>query len=364
MRVLHVAQPHDAGVPRIAGDLAADQVCRGWEVTVACPHDCTLRGFAAEVGAGYLRWDAKRAPGPSVPGEVRRLAILIQEANPDLVHLHSAKAGLAGRLVVRGRRPTLFQPNAWSFESVREPLRTATVAWERAAARWTSATVCVSEDERQHGESAGIGGRFVMVPNGVDLSRWPSASPADRAAARRELALDDAPLVVCVGRLSEQKGQDVLLRAWEMVSETAPAARLALIGDGPLRADLEAIAPAGVRFVGQTDRVRPWLEAASVIAQPSRWEGMSLSVLEALACARSVVVTDVPGMREVAEGVGAVIPPEDPAALRDALLERLHDPAGADAEGAAGRTRVEERHDVRLAAARMAELYESITAAA
>lgn len=363
MRVLHVAQPLDSGVPRIAGDLAADQVRRGWEVTVACPADCSLRGFAEETGAAYLRWDAKRAPGPSVPGEIRRLAAIVREADPNLVHLHSAKAGLAGRLAIRGRRPTLFQPNSWSFEAVPEPLRTVTVAWERAAARWVSATVCVSEDERRRGESAGIGGRFVMVPNGVDLSRWPAASPADRAAARRELALDDAPLALCVGRLSEQKGQDVLLRAWRMVGETAPEARLALVGDGPLRTDLEAMAPPDVRFVGYTDQVRPWLEAANVIVQPSRWEGMSLSVIEALACARSVVVADAPGMREVAEGVGAVVAPEDPNALRDALLERIHDPAAADAEGARGRARAEERHDVRLAAARMAQLYESIIAA-
>jgi glycosyltransferase involved in cell wall biosynthesis len=123
------------------------------------------------------------------------------------------------------------------------------------------------------------------------------------------------------------------------------------------------MAPPDVRFVGYTDQVRPWLEAANVIVQPSRWEGMSLSVIEALACARSVVVADAPGMREVAEGVGAVVAPEDPNALRDALLERIHDPAAADAEGARGRARAEERHDVRLAAARMAQLYESIIAA-
>lgn len=362
MRVLHIAQPLDAGVPRVAGDLVADQIRRGWEVTVACPQESDLRGSAENAGARHLPWEAKRAPGPSVSGEVRRLAVLVGEAEPDLVHLHSAKAGLAGRLAIRGRHTTLFQPHAWSFEAVGGPLRSATVVWERAAARWASVTVCVSEDERRRGESVGVGGPFAVVPNGVDLSSWQPAGRAERTAARRELGLHDGPLVLCVGRLSEQKGQDLLLKAWALVAPMAPAAGLALVGDGPARAELESAAPPGVRFAGKRDDVDVWVAAADVVVFPSRWEaGLPLVAMEAMARGRSVVAADVAGVREGLEGgCGAIVPIESPRPLADALIERLLEPALLAREGTAGRRRVEERHDLRRTTARMAQLYESV----
>lgn len=364
MRVLHVAQPLDAGIPRVAGDLVDDQVRRGWDVTVACPQESELRAFATNSGARYRRWEAKRAPGPSVPGEVRRLGALVHEAGPDLVHLHSAKAGLAGRLAIRGRRPTVFQPNAWSFEAVRGPLRSAAVAWERAAARWTTATLCVSEDERLRAESEGVGGRFTMVPNGVDISRWQAASPADRAAAREELGLDNGPLVVCVGRLAEQKGQDVLLKAWALVTESAPAAELVLVGDGPLRAELESAAPPRVRFAGKRDDVEVWVAAADLVAIPSRWEaGLPLVAMEAMARGRSVVAADVAGVREGFQGrCGRVVPIGAVQPLAEAMTERVLDPDLLAREGAEGRQRIEERYDLRRTAAQVAELYESVIA--
>jgi glycosyltransferase involved in cell wall biosynthesis len=88
---------------------------------------------------------------------------------------------------------------------------------------------------------------------------------------------------------------------------------------------------------------------------------MSLSLLEAMACARSVVVTDVSGMREVvAEGTGAVVPPGDREALTAAVAERLSDPPRADAEGAGGRRRVERHHDRRVQLDGIAALYDEL----
>jgi glycosyltransferase involved in cell wall biosynthesis len=161
-----------------------------------------------------------------------------------------------------------------------------------------------------------------------------------------------------VGRLHRQKNQAALLDARPAVRAAVPGARLVLLGEGPDRAELSARAIDGVTLAGQTDDVRSWLAATNVVAQPSRWEGMSLSLLEAMALARSVVVTDVPGMREVVvDGVGAVVPPDDTGALSGALAERLRDPAPADAEGAAGRARVEEHHDRRVQFDGIAALY-------
>jgi glycosyltransferase involved in cell wall biosynthesis len=292
---------------------------------------------------------------------VRRLARAIGRFDPDLVHLHSAKAGLAGRIALRGRRPTVYQPHAWSFDAVSGPVRAAALAWERVAARWAHVLLCVSESERQRGASHGIRGRWRVIENGVDLEAFPVADDPARAAARARLGLGGGPLVVCVGRLTRQKGQDVLVAAWPGVRDRVPDAALALVGSGPDRDQLTARKAPGVRLVGERRDVRDWLAAADVVAVPSRWEGMPLVLLEAMAVGRSVVAADVPGAREaLGDGAGAVVPPDDLSALAGALVLRLLDGLRADAEGTAGRTRVEARFDVRHSAAAVARLYDEL----
>jgi glycosyltransferase involved in cell wall biosynthesis len=102
-----------------------------------------------------------------------------------------------------------------------------------------------------------------------------------------------------------------------------------------------------VTFTGEVDDVRDWLAAADVVVLPSRWEGLSLAVLEALARGRSVVASDVPGLGEmVAPGTGATVAPDDPGALAAAVADRLTDPARTRAEGAAA-TRAAARFDLR-----------------
>ena len=358
--VLHVAQPTEGGVARSVSLLAADQVARGWRVTVACPVEGDLASAARAAGAQHEPWQATRSPGPSVVGETARLASIIREGRPDLVHLHSSKAGLVGRLVLRGRRPTIFQPRAWSFY-VGGAMAGAALRWERLAARYCDAVVCVSEREREIGERAGVRARFVVVPNGVDLGVFPEATEQDRRDARARLGLPEGGLVVCVGRLSQQKGQDLLLEAWPAVAARVPDARLVLVGDGPERQKLLAREVQGVMLAGVRDDVPDWLAAADVVALPSRWEGMALTILEAMSRGRSVVATDVAGSREaLTDGGGVVVPVEDVAALEAALVTRLLNPELAAEEGRVGRAAAERHHDVRHTAAAISEVYEDV----
>jgi Glycosyl transferase 4-like domain len=111
-RVLHVSQPGDGGVARVVAQLAEDQLKRGLDVAVAGPSGRELEAAVTAAGARFSPWNARRSPGPRTFLETRSLAHLIASADPELVHLHSSKAGLAGRLALRGRRPTLFQPHS------------------------------------------------------------------------------------------------------------------------------------------------------------------------------------------------------------------------------------------------------------
>lgn len=380
-RLLHLAQPVDGGVAQVVLDLARAQLAAGLRVTVACPGGALAAGLR-ELGADVRDWRASRSPGPGLPGEVRRLARLIDEVRPELVHAHSAKAGLAARLAVRGRVPTVFQPHAWSFEAVGGVTAALALRWERWGARWADRVVCVSEAERATGLRAGVRAAYTVIPNGIDTTRFSPAAPsgtepghpavpppAPRAAAEGLPPEPPAPgdegrpLVVCVGRLCRQKGQDVLLRAWEEVVGVLPRATLVLVGDGPDHEALRRRAPSSVHFTGAVPDPVPWYRAADLVVLPSRWEGMALAPLEALGCGTPVVLTDVDGARESlppALAERCLVPPQDPTALAGAVTGLLSDPPLRAALADQGRRHVLSTHDVRLTAERFAALYRTL----
>ena len=345
LSILHVSQPTDAGVARVVAQLAADQVGRGWCVSVAVPPG-ELAAQVEAAGATWLPWAAQRNPGPSTLMEIMQLRRIVESVRPDAVHLHSSKAGLAGRCVVRGRVPTLFEPHAWSFHAVQGPLKRLAVAWERGAGRWATAIVCVSAGEREEGEQAGIrSAAWHVIPNGIDTTQVLPADPAERDSARAALGIPgDVPFAVCIGRLSVQKGQDILLRSWPAVRDGFPSARLALVGDGPMQAQLARDLPVGAVLAGHRDDVAVWLAAADLAVMPSRWEGMSLALIEAMARGRSVVAADVAGACDaLGRTSSAIVAIDSPVELAAAIRERFADPTVTSLEGRANRTIVEER---------------------
>ncbi|MGA5449492.1 glycosyltransferase family 4 protein [Streptomyces umbrinus] len=364
-RVLHVSQPVDGGVARVITDLVRAQLAAGTDVTVACPAGGALAAAAEALGCDVRTWHATRSPGPWLAQEVRSLRQVVREVDPDLVHAHSAKAGLATRLAVRGRVPTVFQPHAWSFEAAGGVTGLLALNWERLGARWASRVVCVSEAERRTGRRSGIAGRFTVIPNGVDPERF---HPASVDTVRAGIPLLDgvdpaAPLVVCVGRLCRQKGQDVLLDAWREVSRRVPQARLVLVGDGPDAQALRAAAPESVLFAGAVTEAVPWYQAADLVVLPSRWEGMALAPLEAMACGRPVVITDVDGARESlppGQGPRCLVPPDRPAELAAAVAELLLDPLLRESLGHQGRRYVTTTHDIGRMAKAVAQVYREL----
>ncbi|WP_151484047.1 glycosyltransferase [Streptomyces albicerus] len=365
--ILHVTQPVEGGVARVVTDLVAAQLARGLRVTVACPESGALTDTLSALDCTVLRWDATRSPGGRLPGEVRRLARILRDLRPDLVHAHSAKAGLAARLAVRGRVPTVFQPHAWSFDAADGVVARLALGWERFGARWAARVLCVSEAERRTGVRCGITALWRVVPNGVDTHRFRPEGTGARSdggpPARAKPRVGEGPLVVCVGRLCRQKGQDVLLQAWPEVARRVAGARLVLVGDGPDADRLRSAAPDSVEFAGVAPDAAPWYRAADVVVLPSRWEGMALAPLEAMACARPVVVTDVDGARESlppGHPSYCLVPPEDPGALARALTALLRDERLRAALGAEGRRHVLAAHGLRHATDAVTDVYREL----
>jgi glycosyltransferase involved in cell wall biosynthesis len=338
--VLHISQPTDGGVAAYVAQLCADQSARGWDVVVACPDHGRLPAELGRRQIPRVSWDAGRGPGPGTVSESLRLRRVLKTVDPDVLHLHSSKAGMAGRLAAHGRLPTLFQPHGWSWLAAPIGMAAAALVWERRAADWTTRFVCVGEGEARHGRERSLRGRYSIVRNGVDLERYQPAGEHDRLAARDHLGLPrDAPLAVCVGRITRQKGQDVLLSAWPAVTARCPDARLALVGGGATGEPRRRPSTPGVLWPGDVHDVRPWYAAADVVVLPSRWEGLPLTLLEAMAVGRPVVGSNIAGIaEEVPAGAGALVPRCDPAALAESLVQRLRrrDLARTEGEFAAG----------------------------
>ena len=279
-------------------------------------------------------------------GDARAAIELLREIRafrPDVLHLHSTKAGLVGRMLgaLLGT-PALYTPHGTSWHYTGRLLGRVQLAFERALRHVTTTLVSVCPEEASaFVDEVGFDAtRVRVVRNGVHV---PDADAVVRARATARAALGMGPNEIWlgfVGRLTAEKGVDVLLRA--LVANPGPDGLL-VVGDGPDRPALEAAARRGrvpVRFCGFQDDVSPLLAAADVFVQPSRSEGLPFALLEAMAHGVPVVCARVGGMPGVVDGCGVLVPPDDPAALADALRDLVHDPAGRQQLGAAGRARV------------------------
>ncbi len=281
-----------------------------------------------------------RRPGVDA-GHAVVLARALRQDRADLVHCHNVTALFHGARAARraGRLPVLFTEHDRELPA---PLRHRLL--HRWLARRTDATVAVSEGLRRAliATEGFPAARTSVIVNGVPDPR--AAYAGDRAAARAELAWDAAPVVLAVGSLTAVKDHAGLVEAFARVRAAAPAARLVIAGEGPLRDGLTARAgalPSGaVTLLGERRDVPRLLAACDVFVLSSRSEGLSLSLVEAHGAGRPCVATDVGGNGEVlvAGETGLLVPPGDPAALAAALLALLEAPDRRAALGAAAST--------------------------
>lgn len=341
LNVLIVSQPVDFGVAVYVRQLTEAAVAAGHNVTVVSPgpRKGPLSGWVERLGARHEILDMARQPAPRDLRDVWTLRRLAR--GRDVVHLHSSKAAALGRMAVAtmaGPRPAVVvTPHYWSWLVGGRLARL--YRWiERVLAGRCDAIVAVSKREAEEGRLV-LGARrnIMLIHNGVDPRRFrPDGVRADRKL--------EAPLITCVGRLSTQKGQDVAVRALALTRNAS--ARLRLVGrDYPAgeRERLETLAMSigvadRIEWRGQVPDAAPELRAADLVIAPSRWEGMSLVFLEAMACGAAIIASDVSGS-EVLDGVGVIVPSDDPRALAEAIDELLSDEPRRRRLGEAARER-------------------------
>lgn len=334
-----------------------------YDVTVACAPGGPLIDRLHAEGIRVIEVPSLvRTPHPLLDFKALQFLVrLMRREQFDLVHCHSTKAGLLGRIAARmaGVRIVLFTAHGWQFVGDWPlPLRLAMIAAEWLAARLSTAIICVSDYDRQIALRMGIGApdRLVVVHNGVDPAPWlgNGQAPPPANGPRPSTA-------VMVGRLTLQKDPVTLLDAWHRVDKPH---RLIMVGDGPLLTDVKRqIERNGlsdrVALLDPTSDIPSLLRTADVFVQCSRWDGLPLAIIEAMMSGLPVVGTRVGGVAEVvgAGETGLLVPAQNPEALSSALNRLLHDPGLRARMGETGRRRALEHFTETRMIAETAEVY-------
>jgi len=321
-----------AGAEKIVHDLAIGLSAKGHHVHVATLLDApnapaTLTDNLAGHGIGVTRLAMRSKV--DLP-RLSALASLLRRSRPHILHTHLWHADMAAKAVLPAvwrRRPALLstihiadrRPVHWRF------------AIDRLTQPWVDQTAFVSRSVMHfYRRRVGLAARkCVVVPNGIDLTAYQTLP--DRLQARaRWISASAEPVIGTIARLDPQKGLPVLLHAFSKLARRWPQAALLIAGTGPERDPLERLAAKlgiadRLHMLGFQHDVRPVLAALDVFVLPSRWEGFGLATLEAMAAGLPVVVTDVPGSRDLVhhEQTGLVVPPNDSHALAQAVARCL-----------------------------------------
>ncbi|MBZ0271740.1 glycosyltransferase [bacterium] len=341
----------------------------GANVTVVCPHarglarDETIDGvrvvrfrYAPEAleqvayGGGILaNLRARKWRWLLVPVFLAAMARIVRREarRADIVHAHWTAAGLCA---LRSGRPVVVTFHGSDLLTKSDLMRRVA----RYVARRASAVIVASDAMRREAAVLGIDAACVrIVPHAIDPARLPTRTPAKE----RE--------IVCVGRLSHEKGPDFLLSAFARLS--APKATLVFVGDGPLRQTLaESAARLGVAdrvsFAGELahDTALSRLAGAAVCVVPSRHEGFGVACLEAMAIGLPVVATRCGGPEELlADGAGVLVANEDAEALSAAIDRVMADADYARALGERAAARARERYGTENVAGMLSAVYET-----
>ncbi len=295
---------------------------------------------------------------------------VLRRERPDVLHTHNPKPGIYGRIVGRlAGVPCVVNTVHGLYATEDDPTtkRAAVYGLEAIASRCSHAELVQNPEDLDLLRRWRISppARTELLGNGVDLTRFRPPTPAERAAARARIGVDDDAVVVgFVGRLVAEKGLPELLEAHRL---GGGAFQLVVVGpDDPEKADaldralIDEATAAGVRFLGHRDDVEELYRAFDVLCLPSHREGFPRSAMEAAATGLPLVVTDIRGCRQVVDQDrnGVLVPVRSPGALAEALVRLAKDAQVRLELGGESRRKAEEDFDERRVVERVLAAYE------
>jgi glycosyltransferase involved in cell wall biosynthesis len=291
---------------------------------------------------------------------------LVRRGSYDVVHTHTSKAGVVGRLAARlaGVPAVVHTPHGHVYQGYGGRLKSRAFVWvEKMLARWTDVLVALTELERLEHLREGVGrpDQWTVIPSGVEVDRFRQPTPLRRT----DLGLPEGGFLVgCVARLAHVKGVDLAIQAVARLRDWGCPVHLALVGDGPERTALGRLAESlevgrYVHFLGLRRDVHRLLPLFDVLVIPSRNEGMGRVAVEAHVAGLPVVATRVGGIPDVvADGeTGLLVAPEDPESLAVGLARLATDPVLRKRMAEAARERVTEELSAEAMVAALDRVY-------
>lgn len=310
----------------------------------------------------------------SLPDDLRallNLIKLIRRENPGIIHTNMSKANLLGRLAGTICRTPLVMMTAHGWANfLQNYYQSHLKRWIQITAEKLVAPMCdhyilVSYVDRDRLESLKIlsQNRITVIPNGVDWERFQIPPDPDKLKGRLQLPLD-SPLVVMVGNLFASKAPLDYLRAADDVLRNRGPVSFILVGDGKLRGPAENLIEKlnlhrHCQILGYRSDVPEILAGSDLFVLPTLREGLSVSILEAMAAGLPVVTTDIAENRELLEpGVnGWLVPPRRPAELAEKIISVLNNPVEAREMGERNRRLVKEKFTVKEMVEKTQNLY-------
>jgi glycosyltransferase involved in cell wall biosynthesis len=301
---------------------------------------------------------------------------LLRRLRPDIVHTHTPKPGIYGRLGGRAARVPVVVNTVHGLYATAEDSRArraAVYGLERLAATCSDAELVQNEEDLATLTNLRVpSDRLHLLGNGIDLDRFAPGQKAEaaRRRVRAELGVDDTTVIVgAVGRLVWEKGYGELFAAAERLRRHCPEVTVIVAGpsepekaDGITPAAVAAAEASGVRFVGHCRKVEDLYAACDVYVLASHREGFPRSAMEAAAMGLPIVATDIRGCRQVVEHgkTGLLVPPGDAAALADSVAQLAEDPGLRSTMGGAAATKATREFDQRRVIATTLAVYDDL----
>lgn len=369
MKILHVISSGGMyGAEAVILDLARGLSDRGHTsmlgVFTSVPNEETeFRRRAKAAGLETHEILCRRQLDRTVPSQIRDLA---RRTGADVVHAHGYKGDVYTYWALRGAGvPLVSTCHTWYDNDL--ALRLYGIL-DRLVLRRFAAVVAVSREVRERLMSAGVSSaRIHTVRNGISSVGF--AGTADATLPETGIATTaQAPLTVgLVGRLAPEKGVDVFLRAATLVHAQLPETRFVVAGDGPDRAALEALRSNlalndSAVLLGRQENMPAFFASLDLLVSASRQEGLPIALLEAMASGLPVVATSVGEVPEVVQPsiTGLLVKPEDPAALAEAILQLLRDPAARQRMGINSRARIKEQFSAQRMTSDYLKIYQGL----
>jgi glycosyltransferase involved in cell wall biosynthesis len=273
-----------------------------------------------------------------------QILALIRREKPTILHTHTTKAGVLGRIAGwMTRTRTIHTPHGHLFYGYfGKGKEQFYVFVERLAARFCERIITISKDERREYLRRGIGDKkkVVTIYNGIDMGRF----PGNGKRVRRDLGIaQQAPLVGFVGRLEEVKGPHLFIDAAKRIKALAPQTHFLMLGDGAMKEGLiqKAQGMPHLHIVGFREDIPNCLAALDILLIPSLNDGFNLVAVEAMASSKPIVATAAGGLPEVVGDGGILVRPGDTKKMAREAITLLNSPTLRKVIGAKGRKRAE-----------------------